>query len=46
MYIMYAFHPQDLPPLRFLSRRCCPIAPMRDTPTRLIHVVDPSHLYL
>jgi hypothetical protein len=29
-----------------LSRRCCPIAPMRDTPTRLILVVDPRHLYL
>jgi hypothetical protein len=29
-----------------LSRRCCPIAPMRNTPTRLILVGDPRHLYL
>jgi hypothetical protein len=29
-----------------LSRRCCPIAPMRDTPSLLILAGDPRHLYL
>jgi hypothetical protein len=29
-----------------LSCRCCPIAPMRDTPSLLILAGDPRHLYL
>jgi hypothetical protein len=29
-----------------LSRRCCPIALMRDTPTRMILADDLRHLYL